>query len=105
MKITLSELREWSRVQQGTIWKREGRRKFKECAFFNFPGSPGVKNPPLNAGDSGSIPGQGTKTLQAVGQLSQYATTTKPLHSGACAPKLEKSMSHNEDPGQLKFFF
>jgi len=38
------------------------------------------------------------------GQLSQYATTTKPLHSGACAPKLEKSMSHNEDPAQLNFF-
>ena len=72
---------------------------------MNFPGSPGVKNLPFNAGDSGSISGQGTKTLQAVGQLSQYATITKPLNSGACAPKLEKSMSHNEDPAQLNFFF
>ena len=71
---------------------------------MNFPGSPGVKNLPFNAGDSGSISGQGTKTLQ-VGQLSQYATITKPLNSGACAPKLEKSMSHNEDPAQLNFFF
>ena len=50
------------------------------------------------------MPGQGTKTLQAVGQLSQYAATTKRLHSGAFAPKLEKSMSHNEDPAQLDFF-
>ena len=28
----------------------------------DFPGSPGVKNPPSNVGDVGSVPGQGTKT-------------------------------------------
>ena len=27
----------------------------------DFPGGPGVKNPPPNAGDMGSIPGRGTK--------------------------------------------
>ena len=27
-----------------------------------------VKNPPSNAGDAGSIPGQGTKTPQAMGR-------------------------------------
>ena len=26
-----------------------------------FPGGPGVMNPPSNAGDTGSIPGQGTR--------------------------------------------
>ena len=36
--------------------------------FFNkrkedFPGSPVVKNPPANEGDTGSNPGQGTETL------------------------------------------
>ena len=82
----------------------EGRRKVKECAFLNFSGSPGVKNPPFNAGDSGSTPGQGSKILQAVGQLSQHAAASKPLHPAACAPKLEKSMSYNEDPVQLNFF-
>ena len=36
-----------------------------------------VKNPPCNAGDMGSIPGQGTKIPRAVGQLSPHATTTE----------------------------
>ena len=44
---------------------------------WDFPGGPGVKNPPYNAGDSGLIPGQGTKIPHAVGQLSPCATTTE----------------------------
>ena len=36
-----------------------------------------VKNLPYNAGDTGSIPGQGTKIPYAVGQLSPCATTTE----------------------------
>ena len=43
----------------------------------DFPGGPVVKNPPCNAGDVGSIPGQGTKILHAVGQLSPHARTTE----------------------------
>ena len=43
----------------------------------DFPGGPVVKNPPYNAGDVGLIPGQGTKTPHAVGQLSLHATTTE----------------------------
>ena len=39
-----------------------------------------VKNPPSNAGDVGSIPGQGTKIPHATGQLSPHATTTEPVH-------------------------
>ena len=39
-----------------------------------------VKNLPCNAGDSGSIPGQGTKVSPAVGQLSLSAAT-KTQHS------------------------
>ena len=35
-----------------------------------FPGGPVVKNTPSNAGDMGSAPGQGTKILDATGQLS-----------------------------------
>ena len=34
------------------------------------PGCPVVKNPPCNAGDVGSIPGQGTKIPYAAEQLS-----------------------------------
>ena len=57
---------------------------YKELLKFNnkktnrdFPGGPVVKNPPHNAGDVGSIPGQGTKIPHAEGQLSLHATTTE----------------------------
>ena len=43
----------------------------------DFPGGPVVKNPPYNAGDVGSIPGQGTKIPCATGQLSPRTTTTE----------------------------
>ena len=36
----------------------------------DFLGGPVVKNPPANAGDSGPIPGLGTKIPLAVGQLN-----------------------------------
>ena len=39
-----------------------------------------VKNPPSNAGDTGSIPGQGTKIPHAAGQLSPRAITTELAH-------------------------
>ena len=80
---------------------------------WDFPGGPVVKNPPSNAGDTGSIPGRGTKIPHAAGQLSPHATTrepahhnyrahapqleslrtatTEPAHSGACAPQLKRS--------------
>ena len=47
-----------------------------------------VTNPLFNAGDNGSIPGQGTKIPPALGQLNPHATTkrvtcdtTKVLHA------------------------
>ena len=43
----------------------------------DFPGGPLVKNPPSNAGDAHSIPGQGTKIPHAAGHLSPRATTTE----------------------------
>ena len=49
----------------------------------DLPGGPRVKNPPSNAGDLGSIPGQGTETLRAMGQLSQQVATVEPRCSGA----------------------
>ena len=47
---------------------------------WDFPGGPVVKNLPGNAGDAGSIPGQGTKIPHAAGQLSPRATTTELTH-------------------------
>ena len=52
----------------------------------DFPGGPVVKNLPSNAGDTGSIPGQGTKIPHAMRQLeSLHAATTEPLCSRAVA--------------------
>ena len=49
----------------------------KECN--HFPGGPVVvKNPPGNAQDLGSIPGQGGKIPHATEQLSPCATATEP---------------------------
>ena len=45
----------------------------------NFPGGPVVNNLPCNAGDTGSIPGQGTKILHANGQLRLQAAITEPV--------------------------
>ena len=49
----------------------------KTSRFRDFPGGPVVRNSPSNAGDVGSILGQGTKIPHAVGQLTPYATTTE----------------------------
>ena len=46
------------------------------------PGGPVIKNPPSNAGDTGSIPGQGTKICYAMGQLSPHAIAREP-----CVPQ------------------
>ena len=40
----------------------------------DFPGGPVVKNSPCNAGDSGLIPGWGTKVPHASEKLSPRAT-------------------------------
>ena len=44
----------------------------------DFSGGPVVNNPPSNAVDEGSIPGQGTKIPHVAGQLSPHATTREP---------------------------
>ena len=47
----------------------------------DFPGGPEVKNMLYKAGDTGSIPGQGTKIPHALEQLSRQAT------AGVSAPQ------------------
>ena len=60
-------------VIQGSILRNQG-------FWPNFPGGPGVKNLPSNAGDVGLIPGRGTKIPHAVEQLGLPAATTEPEH-------------------------
>ena len=74
------------------------KQKFKDFingSFFlqkevyrDFPGGPVVKNPPSNAGDAGSIPGQETKILHSAGQRSPCTVTTEPTHSIDHVPQL-----------------
>ena len=49
-------------------------QEVKESLFKDtqgdFPGGPVVKNPPCNAGDMGSIPGQGAKIPHDAEQVS-----------------------------------
>ena len=60
-----------------------------------------VKNPPSNAGDVGSIPGERTKIPYAAGQLSPRATTTEPAPPVAQEPQQEKPVCCNKDPAWL----
>ena len=59
--------------------------KKKKKTDWEFPSGPVVKNLPFNAGDTGLIPGQGTKIPHAAGQLSPHTST-------------RESMGHNEEP-------
>ena len=60
-------------------WEKSWQ-KFKMCSR-DLPNGPVVKNLPSNAGDSGSIPGQGTKIPHVVGQLSPHTTTRESPHA------------------------
>ena len=48
---------------------------------MEIPGSPVVRNLPSNAGDTGSVPGQGPKIPHAVVQLSQMPLGNPAWHS------------------------
>ena len=63
-------------------------KNIKKRMYWDFPGGPVVRNPPCNAGDTGSIPGRGTKIPHAARQLSSRTSTREPTQSGACAPQL-----------------
>ena len=52
----------------GSIWDRFVLIKW---TFRNFPGHPGIKTSPSNAGAAGSIPGQGAKILHALWQKTK----------------------------------
>ena len=48
--------------------------------MWDFSGAPVIKNLPLNAGDLGSIPGQGTKIPHALEQLSPHGQQLESMH-------------------------
>ena len=57
-----------------------------EVSLGDYTGGPVLKNPPCNAGDMGSNPGEGTKIPHAVDQLSPQAATAELMNSRACGP-------------------
>ena len=63
----------------------------------DFRGGPVGKNPPSNAGDAGSIPGQGGKIPQAAGQLSLSTATAEPVPS-------ERAHMPQQRPSAAKIF-
>ena len=71
----------------------------EEKNLKDFSGGPAVKNPPCNAGDAGSIPGQGTKIPRAQSNkahapqlLSPHAIAREPMSSN------KDPVCHNEGP-------
>ena len=50
---------------------------------MGFPGSSGVKNPPDNSGDMGSIPGLGRSPRGGNGNPFQYSCLGNPMDRGA----------------------
>ena len=50
---------------------------------MGFPGGSVVKNPPVNAGDLGSIPRLGRPPGEGIGNPLQYSCLGKPMDRGA----------------------
>ena len=51
--------------------------------MWDLPGDLGVKNPPVNAGDVGSIPGLGRSPGGENGNPLQYSSLGNPMDRGA----------------------
>ena len=51
--------------------------------MWDLPGGLGVKNPPVNAGDVGSIPGLGRSPGGENGNPLQYSSLGNPMDRGA----------------------
>ena len=49
-----------------------------------FPGSSVLKNPPANAGDTGSISGSGRFPVEGNGNPLQYSCPGNPMNRGVC---------------------
>ena len=60
-----------------------------------LPGGPVVKNLLLNAGDKGSIPGQGTKIPHAEGQLSPHAASREKPECQNAPAAMKDPTRHN----------
>ena len=58
---------------------------------MGFPGGAVVKNPPVNAGGVGSIPGSGRSPGEGNGNPLQYSCPENPMDKGAVVHGVTKS--------------
>ena len=77
MVMTVSDIQRIENKAVNTLPNKPNVRNMAETLCRDsqsqdFPGGIVVQNLPSNAGDSGSIPGQGTKIPHAAGQLSPH---------------------------------
>ena len=61
--------------------------KTSKMSLRDFPGGAVVKNPPANAGDTGSIPGLGRSHMLRSDEV--HVPQLLSLHSRACEPQLQ----------------
>lgn len=60
-------------------------------------GGPVIKDSPINAGDSGWIPGEGNKEPPCCGATKLTPTTAEPIHTTAREP-VQRDGRRSEDP-------
>ena len=63
---------------------------------YGFPGGSAVKNPPANAGDTGSIPGSGRSLGVGNGNLLQYSCLKNPMDRRAWQAKVHRVAEMSE---------
>ena len=69
-------------TEQNAFHKRT-HLAFSTTNILGFPGSSVVKNPPANAGDSGSISGWGRSAEEGNGNSLQHSCLENPMDRGA----------------------
>ena len=65
---------------------------------WDFPGGPGVKNPPASVGDVGFVPGLGIKISCAMGQLNLHMATIEPARYGAYTSQRRPNTAKKKSP-------
>ena len=68
---------------------------------MGFPSGSVVKNPPANAGDTGSIPGSGRSPGEGNGNPLQYSCLGNPMDRGAWQATVHGVAKELDTTGQL----
>ena len=76
-----------------TVWINMKFKEYKSLGKIlkvkmGFPCGSVAKNPPANAGDTGSVPGLGRSPGQRIGKPLQYSCLGNPMDRGAWQAKV-----------------